>query len=226
MTVYAGEGVVLQGDEWYRVQIAIDRTSAMVHVFVDGTFAFSASNETLLGMVGTSATPMTFTADSLYFENPRLVDRYSDHFGFVELDNLTVTSKTVPVKNQSFSESFDGYVGKEPADAFASLGVSGSTVTDAYGSPAWMIPLEGNAGKTPVFHSPSYTYLGNTTVLLEADYFFASGANGSLEALFTEYFSKRDGVTVMTDGTPDIVGTDLSLYSIGRRKRCADADAE
>ena len=208
MTFYAGEGVVLQGDEWYRVQIAIDRTTAMIHVFVDGVFAFSASNETLLGMVVTSATPMTFLADSLYFENPRTKSKtYSEHAGFIEMDRLTVTTETMPIKNQSIVESFDSYAGKEPTSVFASIGVSGSTVTDAYGSFAWQIPLSGNAGKTPLLNTSSYVAFDGESVMIEADYFIVDGTVGNVSAAFATYVAKRDGA-------PETQGTNLALYQI------------
>jgi len=207
MTVVAGASTtVLTGDTWYRMQIIVDRATTLIYVFLDGEFIFAASDATLLGMVGTSAIPMTFHADSLQFENPR-VSGYGDHFGFIEMDRLTVTTETMPIKNQNLVESFDRYAGKEPTSVFASIGVSGSTVTDAYGSFAWQIPLSGNAGKTPLLNTSSYVAFDGESVMLEADYFIVDGTVGNVSAVFTQYLAKHDGAS-------ETKGTDLVLYQI------------
>lgn len=203
-----GSAANLNREQWYRIDILIDRYSTRQSVAVDGQVKFEVmSNKSgqkpTSELLGTGAIPLVAKGSELQFENGRATQYICG--GYVEIDNLEV-SITDDVVARDFEDSAVGATAHGMVTQSTSKPIEGSAILDDYGSKAWTIPSTGN-DRSQYLSTPLLSWASGQKLVLEKDYFFEADAVGQIQMQFQSFSAKGNG-------GDRVSGTWLDLYQI------------
>ena len=204
----AGANKTVTLGEWHTVTVLIHKENGAASVFVDGDYAFTASNKTNSNaFYSTIDEPVSVVANTFMFQYNRWTTP-SQLQGYLQINNLAMYGKTSGLDLKYYSEDFDSYTVGAKLNLGENVMASATYEKDPTdeNNTVVKVPLTAKEDKTEILMR-----LSGTTPVEKGWYAVTRNAEtGAVEVAGWTVTEEEGGTYTITDGTTTYTGLKLT----------------